>query len=118
MINNLKCVLEEFSERGLIFSHLSHVYKDGASIYTTFLFPHGKSHAETLQRWQQLKLAASRAVIANHGTISHQHGVGLDHMPYLEAEKGSIGIGAIKAVNKFLDPNGIFNPGKLVPIPD
>ena len=48
------------------------------------------------------------------GTISHQHGVGLDHKPYLEAEKGALGLAALRQVLPAFDPQGLLNPGKLV----
>jgi alkyldihydroxyacetonephosphate synthase len=100
--------------RGLVFAHLSHIYPDGASIYVTYLFALGKDPDETVQRWQAMKRAGSLAVIAHGGTISHQHGVGTDHAPYLPAEKGPLGMTLIGAACKCLDPRGLMNPGKLV----
>jgi alkyldihydroxyacetonephosphate synthase len=61
-----------------------------------------------------MKAAASRAIVSHGGTISHQHGVGMDHAPYLSAEKGELGIEAIKGALRVFDPEGIMNPGKLV----
>jgi alkyldihydroxyacetonephosphate synthase len=53
-------------------------------------------------------------VLVEHGgTISHQHGVGVDHAPYLPAEKGEVGMGLIKAIAHEFDPYGLMNPGKL-----
>jgi alkyldihydroxyacetonephosphate synthase len=97
-----------------VFSHLSHVYRDGASIYTTFLFPRSADPAETMERWQAAKSAASQAIVACRGTISHQHGVGSDHSSYLPAEKGLVGVQALAAACHSLDPNGLLNPGKLI----
>jgi alkyldihydroxyacetonephosphate synthase len=74
----------------------------------------GETHEETLTRWQHLKRAASEAIVRNGGTISHQHGIGLDHAPYLVAEKGELGMAAIKALCQQFDPVGMMNPGKLV----
>ena len=65
-------------------------------------------------RWKLLKEAASQAIVGQGGTISHQHGVGVDHKPYLEAEKGALGVGAIRHAMQYWDPNAIMNPGKLV----
>ncbi len=106
--------LAQLGERVLAFAHLSHVYNDGASIYVTFLFRRAQDSAETLRRWQTLKDAASRAIVAQGGTISHQHGVGVDHAPYLGAEKGAVGMKMLDAVCRALDPEGVMNPGKLV----
>jgi alkyldihydroxyacetonephosphate synthase len=103
-------------ERVHVFSHLSHFYSDGCSIYTTSLFRHGNTGEETLARWRQLKEAASRTIVASGGTISHQHGVGLDHLPYLPAEKGELGMATLAAVCRLYDPHGLMNPGKLVAV--
>ena len=105
--------LAAVDERVLVFAHLSHVYRDGASIYTTYLFRRAADPGETLERWQRLKAAASQVIVSHHGTISHQHGVGVDHAPYLEAEKGTVGMRLLRATAQCLDPDGIMNPGKL-----
>ena len=55
----------------------------------------------------------SEAIVANRGTISHQHGVGTDHRLYVGAEKGELGLDAIRAVFGSFDPDGMMNPGKL-----
>jgi alkyldihydroxyacetonephosphate synthase len=106
--------LQDAQERVLVFAHLSHVYVDGASIYVTYLYRRAADPDETLRRWQQCKGAASQAVIAHGGTISHQHGVGLDHAPYLAAEKGAVGMKLLEAVRQAADPGGLLNPGKLL----
>jgi alkyldihydroxyacetonephosphate synthase len=101
------------NERVLVFAHLSHVYRDGASIYLTYLYRRAIDPDETQERWFKLKTAASQAIVAHGGTISHQHGVGIDHAAYLEAEKGEIGMSLLRQAARTLDPNGIMNPGKL-----
>ena len=106
--------LAEWDERVHVFTHLSHMYPQGASIYTTTLFRLTGDPDETLARWRQLKAAASAAIIANRGTISHQHGVGADHAPYLPAEKGELGMAVLQDVVRRFDPYGMMNPGKLL----
>ena len=59
--------------------------------------------------------AAWEAIVAAGGTITHHHAVGRDHVPYMEAEIGELGIDALRAVKERLDPAGIMNPGKLIP---
>lgn len=110
----LRGVMAEQSERIHVFTHLSHVYPHGTSVYTTYAFRIASDPDETLRRWQLLKHASSAAVMAHGGTISHQHGVGLDHMPYLAGEKGNLGMKAIRDVLKTFDPAGLMNPGKLI----
>jgi alkyldihydroxyacetonephosphate synthase len=106
--------LQEEGQRVLAFAHLSHVYETGASIYVTFLFRRASDPQETLRRWQQLKNSASREILAQGGTISHQHGVGLDHAPYMPAEKGRLGMAVLRAIAHTWDPGGVLNPGKLL----
>ncbi len=106
--------LEEIGERVHVFTHLSHLYPYGSSIYTTYLYRIAPDPDETLRRWQVLKAAASQAIVAHGGTISHQHGIGTDHLPYLAREKGPLGMAAIGDLCRRFDPDGIMNPGKLV----
>jgi alkyldihydroxyacetonephosphate synthase len=111
----LASALADRGERVLVFSHLSHIYPVGASVYTTFLWRRGTDPNETLDRWNRLKTAASETIVAHGGTISHQHGVGTDHRPYLGHEKGSVGLALIGSAFKEADPDGSLNPGKLLP---
>jgi alkyldihydroxyacetonephosphate synthase len=60
-----------------------------------------------------MKQAASRAIIDLGGTITHQHGIGRDHLPYMAKEKSDLGMDIIQGVCHALDPDGIMNPGKL-----
>lgn len=106
--------LADLDERVLVFCHLSHVYENGASIYVTYLFRRAADPDETQRRWQQLKDGASKVIVAQGGTISHQHGVGADHAPYLAAEKGQLGLQLMQTIGLSLDPNGLLNPGKLI----
>ncbi len=61
-----------------------------------------------------MKQGASEQIVRFGGTISHQHGIGLDHAAYLAAEKGPLGMEAIRSALHHFDPQGILNPGKLV----
>ncbi len=106
--------LEDEGERVHAFTHLSHVYPSGSSLYTTYLFRLAADPDETLRRWTTLKGIASRAIVEHGGTISHQHGVGLDHARYLEAEKGALGMAILGDVARRVDPDGLMNPGKLL----
>ena len=100
-------------EEVLAFAHLSHVYRDGASIYTTFLFRRPADPDGLLALWAGMKRSASLTIQQNGGTITHQHGIGTDHAPYLPAEKGALCIDALRAVCNSFDPDGLMNPGKL-----
>jgi len=117
----LRKALEPLDERIHAFTHLSHLYPYGSNIYTTVLFRAAatpdrmEAAAETVRRWRLLKAAASQAIVTHGGTISHQHGVGVDHLPYVEREKGALGMAALRDFCARFDPDGIMNPGKLLP---
>jgi len=100
-------------ERVHAFTHLSHVYRQGCSIYSTFVFRSAGSPEADLERWRRLKTQVSETIVRHGGTISHQHGVGRDHAPWLPAEKGPLGMGLIRAMAAELDPEGLMNPGTL-----
>ena len=68
-----------------------------------------------LEQWEVTKRAASEAIVATGGTITHHHAVGRDHAPYMRAEVGETGLEILRAVKERLDPTGIMNPGKLLP---
>lgn len=113
--NSLHAAIKPDKERLHVFSHLSHVYPSGSSIYTTYLLRLLETPEKTLETWRRLKHAASRSIVTAGGTISHQHGVGKDHKRYLEAEKGNIGIHTLQKMFNHLDPDQRMNPDKLLP---
>ncbi|KEF32485.1 Alkyldihydroxyacetonephosphate synthase [Marinobacter nitratireducens] len=112
--NNLRGGLKPVGEDTHVFTHLSHFYGQGCSIYTTYVYRVADSYEETLSRWETLKRTTSDLIVRNRGTISHQHGVGKDHAPYLPIEKGDLGIQAITALCHSFDPKGLLNPGTLI----
>jgi alkyldihydroxyacetonephosphate synthase len=102
----------------LIFAHLSHVYRDGASIYITYLFPRQETANANLEHWRKCKTESADVIVEHGGTISHQHGVGEDHAPYLAAEKGPVGMEILGDLCRSMDPQKLLNPGKLIADPD
>ena len=98
---------------GIVMCHISHLYPDGASLYFTFAAK--QQPGQELAQWQATKSAATDAIVAAGGTITHHHAVGRDHAPWLGHEIGPGGVEAIRAVKARFDPVGIMNPGKLVP---
>uniref|UniRef100_UPI0040445F63 FAD-linked oxidase C-terminal domain-containing protein n=2 Tax=unclassified Frankia TaxID=2632575 RepID=UPI0040445F63 len=97
---------------GLVVCHVSHVYPTGASLYFTVVCA---GRDDPVARWRRVKAAASRAIVETGGTITHHHAVGVDHQPWLTAEIGDLGVAVLRAVKHTLDPDGILNPGVLVP---
>jgi alkyldihydroxyacetonephosphate synthase len=97
----------------LVLSHLSHGYATGASLYLTVIAD--RDDALPIQQWLTAKRAATDALLAAGGTLTHHHAVGADHRPWLEREIGPLGVDVLRAVKEKLDPRGICNPGVLLP---
>ncbi len=108
----LQEALWENGGAGLVLCHVSHVYPDGASLYFTF-FGKAREGGEIAQ-WEVIKEAATRALIDSGGALSHHHGIGADHAPYLGQVVGEDGLLVLRALKRELDPAGIMNPGKLL----
>jgi alkyldihydroxyacetonephosphate synthase len=105
--------LSRGGRRPLIMSHVSHSYPTGASLYVTVLGD--RDDDLPIQQWLTAKRAATDALLAAGGTLTHHHAVGADHRPWLEREIGPLGVEVLRAVKERLDPKGICNPGVLLP---
>ena len=71
-----------------------------------------------VKRWAVLKRMATAAILEAGGTLSHHHGVGAWHAPWLQREIGERGVGILRAAAATLDPNGILNPNVLLDAED
>jgi alkyldihydroxyacetonephosphate synthase len=109
-----RAALAAHGERTHCYTHLSHVYAQGSSVYSTFVYRIGADYDSALARWQSLKSAVGDAIVAQGGTITHQHGVGKDHVRWLAAEKGATGMSAIAAMVREFDPHGVMARGNLL----
>jgi alkyldihydroxyacetonephosphate synthase len=99
-------------------AHQSHSYLTGACLYFTFAGgvanpvtdPDGPDDREAFYRaaWD----AGTRAVLANGGSLSHHHAVGLNRSRFVADALGG-GLDVLAAVKAALDPQGTCNPGKL-----
>jgi alkyldihydroxyacetonephosphate synthase len=108
----LTSALAETGTPALVMCHISHVYPTGASLYFTVV---AGQRGNPIEQWQAAKKAASDAMMAAGGTITHHHAVGADHRPWMRDEVGDLGVQVLRAVKATLDPAGILNPGKLIP---
>ncbi|MFB6933975.1 FAD-binding oxidoreductase [Streptomyces chartreusis] len=109
----LTTTLTEAGTPPLVMCHISHVYENGASLYFTVVSAQGE---DAVAHWEKAKHAANEAILGAGGTISHHHGVGTDHRDWYVREAGPLGIEALRAVKRRLDPAGLLNPGVLLPL--
>ncbi len=103
---------DEIGKKGWIMCHLSHSYHSGACLYFTFAFVAGD---DMLREYDVVKSAIQQAFVDNGGTISHHHGVGVEHSPWLEQDISPEGVAVMRGLFAAVDPDARFNPGKVVP---
>jgi alkyldihydroxyacetonephosphate synthase len=98
--------------QGRVNCRLTHVYPDGAAPYFTVLAP--ARRGSELEQWEEVKAAASDAILAAGGTITHHHAVGRDHRPWYDRQRPDPFAAALRAAKETLDPQGLLNPGVLI----
>jgi D-lactate dehydrogenase (cytochrome) len=70
---------------------------------------------DELERAKALNDRLVRRAIAMDGTCTGEHGVGYGKAAFLEIEHGPEALAMMRAVKSALDPDGLFNPGKVIP---
>jgi alkyldihydroxyacetonephosphate synthase len=96
---------------GLVTCRLTHAYADGAAPYFTVLAP--ARRGSELDQWAEIKAAASEAILAADGTITHHHAVGRDHVPWYSRQQPEPFRRALQEFKNEVDGSGILNPGVL-----
>jgi alkyldihydroxyacetonephosphate synthase len=90
----------------------THTYPDGPAPYYTVLAP-ARRRSE-VEQWDEVKAAASEAILAAGGTITHHHAVGRDHRPWYDRQRPDPFAEALRAAKRAVDPGATLNPGVLV----
>jgi alkyldihydroxyacetonephosphate synthase len=102
------------SESEIIGCHFSHVYVSGAALYFTFVLRDTDDSAveeRYLRTWDR----ALQACIAAGGSVAHHHGVGRLKSDAFTADVGEPAVDLLQRLNHALDPDGLLNPGALLP---
>jgi D-lactate dehydrogenase (cytochrome) len=100
----------DIAELGLVAPILGHV-GDG-NFHLSLLVD--MDDAAELKAAKELCERVVERALAMDGTCTGEHGVGQGKMKYLLAEHGAAALGAMAAIKRALDPDGIMNPGKIV----
>ena len=103
---------EAAGERAHVSCRFTHVYPDGPAPYYTVIAP--AERGDEVAQWAAIKAAASDAVIAAGGTITHHHAVGRDHRPWYDRQRPDPFAAALRGAKDAVDPRGILNPGVLI----
>jgi D-lactate dehydrogenase (cytochrome) len=106
-----ECVMEtkaDIQRIGLVAPIVGHV-GDG-NFHTSPVFDRADPKQEAAVK-DFLERLADRA-IRMEGTCTGEHGIGQGKMKYLKAELGE-GLSVMRQIKQALDPDGIFNPGKI-----
>ncbi|HLS13895.1 MAG TPA: FAD-binding oxidoreductase [Beutenbergiaceae bacterium] len=104
----------ELGVKGYIMCHLSHSYHSGACLYFTFAFP-PRTDQDDLVQYDVVKSAIQQSFVDHHGTLSHHHGVGVDHAPWMEQDVSEAGMDLMVGMLRSADPSRNLNPGTLIP---
>jgi alkyldihydroxyacetonephosphate synthase len=105
--------IQDVCGHGLVTCRFTHVYPDGPALYYG-IYASGR-WGNTVDQWDEIKQAVSRAIIDAGGTITHHHAVGRDHRPWYAQQRPEPFAAALLAAKGALDPAGILNPGVLLP---
>jgi len=112
VLETASAAVREICSAGSVTCRFTHVYPDGPAPYYTILSP--ARRGGELEQSTEIKRAASDAVIAAGGTITHHHAVGRDHRPWYDVQRPDPFAAALKGVKAAVDPGGALNPGVLI----
>lgn len=95
-----------------VMCRFTHVYPDGPAPYFTILAP--ARRGSEVEQWDEIKAAASEAIVSAGGTITHHHAVGRDHRPWYDLQRPDRFADALAGAKRAVDPDGLMNPGVLI----
>lgn len=95
-------------------AHSSHSYRSGTNLYFSFAAkPDDPQRMEEIytECWRRTMVAAAECGAG----IAHHHGIGRVRRDFLASEIGSSGLSLLRSLKRALDPDGLLNPGALLP---
>ena len=107
-----RAAVERVCGAGTVTCRFTHVYPDGPAPYYTVLAP--ARRGSELDQWAEIKAAASEALLAAGGTITHHHSVGRDHRPWYDRQRPDPFADALRGAKAAVDPAKALNPGVLL----
>jgi D-lactate dehydrogenase len=74
------------------------------------------NRADEMTRAEQCLAAVFDLVVSLDGTLSGEHGVGLEKRDFVDREIDPTALALMRAIKRQFDPNQILNPGKGLPL--
>ena len=97
----------------LVGTHLSHPTASGTAAYFTVLAFQVPDRVDSAA--QEFKAVTAEAVVNAGGTVTHHHGIGTYHRPWVDRSFPADWLAGLRTLKARWDPNGIMNPGKTLP---
>ena len=104
---------KDIDEAGLFGPIVGHV-GDG-NFHVTFLVD--PDDQDEIRRVEEVTARMVARALEVGGTCTGEHGIGYGKTRYLEPEHGPEAVRAMRAIKSALDPDGLMNPGKILPSP-
>lgn len=110
MVRGITRIAEKYQLQIGIFGHAG----DG-NLHPTFLLD--MRDKDEMARTEKAVAELFQLAIDLDGTISGEHGIGLEKKPFLQNQIGSEGIRLLQNIKKTFDPLNLLNPGKMFDMP-
>ena len=112
IVDRFAKAMDDLGVRGVVFCHLSHSYHSGACQYFTFAIADDSDNQEAT--YDAAKRVIQQSFMDFHGTVSHHHGVGEEHSPWMDQDISPAGVFIQRKLFEGIDPGRNLNPGKIV----
>ena len=109
-VRRIKEISRRYDLPIVVFGHAG----DG-NLHPTFLLD--MADTDEMARTEKAVAELFQLAIDLEGTISGEHGIGLEKKPFLKQQIGGEGIRLLQAIKKTLDPLNLLNPGKMFDMP-
>jgi glycolate oxidase len=111
MVQGITDIATKYDVQVGIFGHAG----DG-NLHPTFLLD--MQDKDELARTEKAVIELFQLAIDLDGTISGEHGIGLEKKPFLKDQIGGEGIALLQNIKRTFDPLNLLNPGKMFDMPE
>ncbi len=123
--NVKKRIISECEKHGVKYPPFSscrvtQTYDAGACVYFYFVMNYNeiRQGSDPVHVYELVEQAAREEVLANGGSLSHHHGVGKIRTKWIKQAVSDLGVGTMKSIKQYLDPENIFGSKNLIPESD